>query len=64
VSEKGINIKGKSDVVLGVLGSPQSYGIHGEMCMVCGKGSPEPIFIPSFPQFSTELGELSTVLGL
>jgi hypothetical protein len=31
--------------------------------MVCGKYSPEPIFIPSFPQFSTELGQLSTVSG-
>ena len=33
-----------------------------EMCMVWGKRSPESTVIHSYPQFSTELGELSTVL--
>ena len=34
-----------------------------DMCMVWGKCSPEWTFIHNYPQFSTELGELSTVLG-
>jgi hypothetical protein len=62
--QKGDKDESKLGCYMSKLAMPPSLRDALTMCMVCGKYSPESILFPSFPQFSTERRQLSTVLGV